>query len=490
VRAALAIALVAALGCHKKAGAPSKPECAQREDCPGGLPGGLVCSAGKCVGCAKSRDCRLTEACDPVQRRCTSKACFGHQCAAHADCAAGQFCVQGLCLDPQHPITQGGQTCAVVLCGSARDCNAGQICNGRTFVCETDLGCASGDSCPSSEACNLTSGVCELTCTDQDAVQICGALTPCVDGRCVQCEQDSDCGPGLQCDGASGRCAGPAACQSSRDCALPLTCDRATGTCALPRGPCASNEQCATDERCDSRLGQCVPGECRADRFDPNGSMATAAPISPGSYPQLTLCGSEADWFSLQLSSGDTVQVASSADPLGSFDLQLVDATSAVLEEGPAAVEHLVGSSGTYYIVSRTNDASAFYGLRVDVAHGTACAHNPPDAHPTAALALPLPLGPSYAWTVCPGEATWFALRPAIGQGAAISAALDPTIGGPIALALFDSDGQTLLARDASGSAAPQVSAAAARAGVLFLRVEGLDAAVTATYDLTARVTQ
>src|SRR5438270_11108107 len=145
--------------------------------------------------------------------------------------------------------------------------------------------------------------------------------------------------------------------------------------------------------------------------------MSAAAKVLPGSYPQLTLCGGEEDWFSVDLQSGDTVQIVSDADPLGSFDLQLLDASGALLEEGHVAVERIAGSSGTYFVRARTNDAAAFYGLRVQVAHGTACAHSPVEAHPTAQQALSLGPGPSYDFAVCPGEATWFALRAGAGQG-------------------------------------------------------------------------
>ena len=486
-----ACAIVSLGGCHKAAANPvAKPECVTRSDCAGGIAGGLVCTAeGKCASCAKSRDCRLTEACDPLQKKCVLKACFGDECAAHADCATGKFCVQGLCLDPSVPLQQGGQTCSVHVCGAARDCNPGQRCNGRTFVCETDLGCTSGDPCPAQQACNAASGLCEPSCTADTAVTICGALTPCIGNRCVQCAKDADCGPGLSCNAAAGRCEGPTACQTSRDCASPLTCDRSSGTCAPSKGPCASNEQCATDERCDSRLGLCVAGACGEDRFAPNGSMATAATLLPGSYPQLTLCGGEEDWFKVDLQSGDTVQIVAGADPLGSFDLQLQDGTGALLEENPAAVLRVVGSTGPYFVRTRSNDASAFYGLRVQVAHGTACAHNPPEAHPTPQGALPLPLGNTYSWAICPGEATVFSIAAPAGKGVDVTASVDPR-DGPVVLRLYDSDGVTLLAEDAKATSAPHVAAAAAKGGVFFLKAIGSDELVANRYDLTARLTQ
>ena len=222
--------------------------------------------------------------------------------------------------------------------------------------------------------------------------------------------------------------------------------------------------------------------------MDPAGDPAHAAPVAPGSYPLLTLCGNEQDWFSLPLLSGDTVQVVADADPLASFDLQLRDGFS-VLEEGRSAVLRTVGSSGTYFVRASTNDASLLYGLRVQVAHGAPCEHNPPDLHPSAMLALPLSPGPSYDLAVCPGEATWFSVRVAAGQGVDAAVALDPTAGGALVLTLFDSDGQTVLAQDAAGTPAPRAAAARAAGDLFFLRVAGANERARNRYDLTVRVT-
>jgi hypothetical protein len=471
------------LACHKAGSHAAPPECQKREDCAGGLAGGMLCVEEKCVGCARSRDCRLTELCDPVQRRCALRACWGDECAAHSDCKLGSFCVQGLCLDPAHPRQSGGVTCAAQVCGSNRDCNAGQRCNQRTFVCEQDLGCLAGSPCALGQVCNPGSGVCEAGCTAATAAQVCGALVPCIDGRCVQCSSDANCGPGLTCDVGAGVCRGPSGCATSRDCEIPKTCDRATATCAAARPPCTSNESCARDERCESRTGRCVPGACLPDRMDPNGDRAHAVALSPGSYPSLTLCGAEEDWFKVSLLSGDTVQVVADADPLGSFDLQLLDGTG-VLDEAPFAVLRTVGATGPYFVRARTNDASALYGLRIQVAHGTACDHNPPDPHPAAAQALPLPVGPNYNFSVCPTETTWFSIRPPAGQGVDVRASLDPTAGGALVFTLYDSDGATVLAKDYA-----HVAAAHARGELFFLRVSGADPSVRNRYDLTVRFT-
>jgi hypothetical protein len=447
------------------------------------MAGGLLCIDNKCAGCTRSRDCRLTELCDPVQRRCALRACWGDECGAHSDCNLGAFCVQGLCLNPDHPRQVGGQTCSAQVCGSNRDCNAGQRCNQRTFVCEQDLGCLAGSPCAVGQACNPGTGACESGCTADNAAQVCGALVPCIGGRCVQCNSDANCGPGLTCDVGAGVCRGPSGCTTSRDCEVPKTCDRATATCAAARPPCTSNESCAPDERCESRSGRCVPGACLPDRMAPNGDQAHAVLLTPGSYPSLTLCGAEEDWFRISLLSGDTVQAVADADPLGSFNLQLRDGAG-VLDEAPFAVLRSVGSSASYFLRARTNDASALYGLRIQVAHGTPCDHSPPDPHPGAAQALPLVAGVSPDFAVCPTEATWFALRPPAGQGVDVTASLDPTAGGALVFTLYDSDGATVLAKDYS-----RVAAARARGEMFFLRVAGADPAVRNRYGLTVRFT-
>lgn len=482
------IFFLAAAACRKGAPPVAPPECAVRQDCAGGLAGGLLCVEGKCVGCTRSRDCRITELCDPVQRLCTLRACWGDECVKHADCNLGAYCVQGLCLDAAHPRAVGSEQCSVQVCGSSRDCNVGQRCNQRTFVCEEDLGCLAGSPCAAGQVCNPGTGACEAGCSADTAKQVCGPLLPCIGGRCVQCGQDSDCGPGLTCDVAAGECRGPAGCATSRDCDVPKICDRATLTCALPRNPCTSNESCAADERCETRTGKCVPGACMADRMDPNADAAHAALLAPGSYASLTLCSpTEQDWFAVDLLSGDTVQVVADADPLGSFDLQLLDATSNVLDDESFAVLRTVGSTSRYYLRARTNDASALYGLRVQVAHGIACDHNPPTAHPDAADSLPLVAGPSYDYAVCPSEQTWFALRPPTGQGVDVTGALSPTAGGALVFTLFDSDATTVLGEDASGMPAPHVASAHFSGEQVYLRVRGADPSVTNRYDLTVR---
>ena len=491
-RALALAALACALGC--RGGSPAKtvtPECTTRSDCSGGLDGGLICVSGACEGCTSSSQCRLIEACDPVQERCTLLPCFGDACALDTDCPLGQYCVQGLCLSPGPANAQG---CAVILCGSDRDCNAGQLCSPQDFVCVTDLGCDPVLApCAIGQVCNTATGVCVPGCTAATSAQVCGPLVSCIDGRCVQCAQDSDCGPGLSCDLSSGECAAQDQCTSSRDCPTSESCDGPTGTCvSTPRPPCTSNESCASDERCQTRTGQCVSGACALDRYSPNTTQATAAPLSAGAYPQLTLCSAtQESWFSFALLSGDVIQVVSDADPLGSFDMQLLAPDGTLLDEEQLSVEGTAGSDGTYFVRIRTNDASVLYGLQIIIRPGTACAENPAGDHDQASAAVALGPGEYGGYSICPGEPTWFVLRgnPDAGApGIEADAALDPTQGGPLLMTLFDSDARTVLAQDASGSGALHVQAAAAASGGnFFLEIAGASGTVANTYDLTVR---
>jgi hypothetical protein len=264
-------------------------------------------------------------------------------------------------------------------------------------------------------------------------------------------------------------------------------CDAAAKICAAPRGPCTSNETCASEQRCDTRTGTCAAGACLADRLSPNGDEAHAFVLTPRTFAALTLCSpAEEDWFAIDLSSGDTVQAVASPDPLSSFDLQLLTAAGDVLDVEQVAVERRVGSDGRYFIRARTNDASALYSLRVDRAQGTACVHSPATPHPDAADALALPAGDNFDFALCPTEENWFLLRPPAGDGLAVTGSLDPTAGGALEFTLLDSDGITLLDEDATGSAAPHVAGKPA-GEQLFLRVRGIASATRNRYDVTVR---
>jgi hypothetical protein len=474
--------LLALLACGKGTATAAKPECAANADCSGGL----VCTAGSCVACATSSQCDIVDLCDPVQHACGFRACWGAECQQHADCIAGDFCVQGLCLNPAVTRTSGSATCAVVTCGSDRDCNAGQRCNQRTFVCEQDLGCLANAPCGAGQVCNPATSACEAGCA---ASSDCGSLLSCEGGRCVQCAKDAECGPGLTCDLAAGVCQGPQGCSTSRDCVSPQVCDDAAKICAAARGPCTSNETCGSDQRCDTRTGTCIDGACLADRLAPNGDSAHAFVVTPGTFAQLTLCSpDEEDWFAIDLLSGDTVQAVSSADPLVSFDLSLLDGAGGVLDEEKVAVESTVGSDGRYFIRARTNDASVLYSLRVDRAQGTSCAHSPLTPHPDAADALAIAAGNNFDFAVCPTEETWFLLRPPAGDGVDVTGSLDPTAGGALDFSLIDSDGITLLDEDQTGSAAPHVAGKPA-GEQFFLRVRGVLNTASNRYDVTLRYT-
>ena len=192
------------------------------------------------------------------------------------------------------------------------------------------------------------------------------------------------------------------------------------------------------------------------------------------------------DWFSLDLQSGDRVQVVADTDPLGSFDLTVLSPLGQVLAQAPTALLATAGSTGKHFLRARTNDASAVYALRIQTRAGVACDHSPVEAHPQASQALRLPVGRSLDFAVCPGEETWFVVRTP--GGVAIDGTLVPSAGGALVFELYDSNANTFLARDETGSAAPHVEAQASQGGQFFLRVRGAQATATNRYDLTVHL--
>lgn len=65
---------------------------------------------------------------------------------------------------------------------------------------------------------------------------------------------------------------------------------------------------------------------CTPDAFEPNDSAAAAAPIARGTYPTLTACGSDDDFYALNLTAGTQLSVqALFAHAEGDIDLDLLD---------------------------------------------------------------------------------------------------------------------------------------------------------------------
>ncbi|RLB56271.1 MAG: hypothetical protein DRI34_09350 [Deltaproteobacteria bacterium] len=159
--------------------------------------------------------------------------CSG-DCTSDQDCAAGQICWEGVCLQP---------------CRSDSECASGQVCmNG---LCQADL-------CDDEDADGFTT--CDGDCDDTDA-----AVNPAANEECDGVDNDCD----GQVDEGCGACAGDADCASGEQCCAGQCVDVLfdAGNCGGCGLACAAGESC---ER-----GVCVAEQCSTDSDCDDGDPAT-----------------------------------------------------------------------------------------------------------------------------------------------------------------------------------------------------------------------
>jgi len=416
-------------------GGGARPEgCTADADCPEGQ---LCADTGVCVECLGDGDCGRAQRCDSSTLSCVFRDGWGADCTVHDDCPLGRFCVQGMCM-PGELTTR---------CGALGQCPEGQRCNRPLNVCEEDLGCFDDGDCLETEVCNPGTGTCELRCTEETELDVCQAREQCVNGRCVECVENEDCGPGLVCNVIAGRCAGANTCFSDRDCPAGKVCNRATATCTAPPPPCDSNDDCLEDERCDLQRGQCVIARCLPDLDEPNDEQAEATLITAGRRAGLTVCGTEEDWYRIVLQRGDRINVNVEADVLvaGGLDVQLRDAAGRELARDPYLVDAVVSQPGDYFLRIRTRDAQASYALNVIVVRGVPCDDDAHEENDEAAQASPLSHGEHRNLQACPGDPDWYVVEVPAGRGLEVRLTHDP-LQGDLDLLLFDSDASTQLA--------------------------------------------
>ncbi|MCB9553696.1 MAG: hypothetical protein H6705_17790, partial [Myxococcales bacterium] len=307
-------------------------------------PGGLdYCDGGRCVACDRDTDAGCDGAlpiCDNDTRTCRG-------CVATAECGAGLECVGGACVgcNPGNdvgciaastaPICGADETCRA--CANDAECadnpnNGGQcIASGACTQCDPDaqVGCVEASAnpyCANNGACRpcandaecvsvpgtrnecvTTAGAtrCELCdpagnagCNAASTTPICGGAVG--NRACRACQNDGECGAGLQCITAGAQRGACRACDPANNdgcdanSATPV-CDGATFRCV----GCANDTQCAG--RADGRL-QCVSGRCeRCDPGDPTDAggcpEVSAAPICDPSSRTCVACANDAQCF-------------------------------------------------------------------------------------------------------------------------------------------------------------------------------------------------
>lgn len=360
--------------------APSALACESRADCEalGADRAGLVCgAAGRCEPCASDGQCRLKERCDSQTARCTFKEGYGDDCTFNDECAAGAFCVQGLC----RPALE------VTLCVEGRCLASGQRCNVLNGVCEVDLGCLEDGDCAEGELCNLPTRSCATRCTAESAPFLCLPTETCLTDRCSACATDDDCAAGMACDISTLSCilddGGVVRCSSERDCALDQICDPDLGICVDKKPACTSDESCASSERCDIASGKCLARQCTPDRFEPNdtidAALAAGRVLAEGDFAQLTICGEDVDVHLIDLVRGDSLTASLDTDVLldGRISIEILDPKARLLGTGSLAASGVAVIDGRHAIRVAPVDAHSGtridYGLALSLSTGTPC---------------------------------------------------------------------------------------------------------------------
>ncbi|MBI2376093.1 MAG: PPC domain-containing protein [Deltaproteobacteria bacterium] len=455
-----------AFACGEDPPAPAK-ECTRTADCGDGR----VCAAdGTCIAnaeCGTDLDCEPRRACDAATHACHPRPGFGDDCDATRPCPFGQFCstLLGLCLESS----------ASRDCTRRSECPAQQICDREATKCVVVNGCYGDDFCEAGEVCDLIAKTCRAAATacvpcqrgscmtgscltDSTECVLEGARASCREGercdplgRCVQCTRTADCGPGLYCNAALGRCesdvvcaATAAECPTSPDvscvtCASPQTCDARTRRCIAPPTECETDVDCVGDEYCDltadppvctTRLPACID-----DRFgEPNDDPSRAALLAEDYVPDLRACPETEDWYAVSAAAGTHLTIDVRFDEIdGDLDVQLFlpDATTLVAQSRSTndneRVEVDAGTDVRFllrvFFATRAPKAVP-YALLVGRQSGPVCeddGHEPDDLLPEARV---IETDRPFAGVLCSGDPDWFVAR-GIPEGTHLRATLE-----------------------------------------------------------------
>lgn len=424
-------------------------------------------AAGQCVvgaECVNEAECVAKDPrklCDLATSQCVFREGFGDECDETRPCPFGQFCTEllGLCLD----------SASAKDCVRRSQCPSGQICDAEVNKCIPDLGCYGDQFCEDGEVCDLVNRTCRAFTVECDSCALGDANCPggtfcfteskeclaapqdkkCNDGeqcdalgRCVQCTQQSECGPGLYCNVSLGRCESNVQCVEDVSqcppggqvqcitCNEPEICDPRTRRCQSPAVPCDNDLACGAGERCDKSVDPpvCVrrQPDCLPDLLDEpaNDTLATARVLDSNQgplYDSLKLCQGDQDWYRIDVAAGTYLTVDArflQADGDVELQLYLPDGRTLLDESRSTSdnerVELEVGTDLSLLLrvfLALPTIREVPYRLIVARDPGAVCAddgNEPDDGRPQAQdLAPSVP----YEGRLCAGDPDWFALR-------------------------------------------------------------------------------
>jgi hypothetical protein len=396
---------------------------------------GFVCEAGQCRPgeCAPgvADQCNLDDTpadiapyCCKVWQLCNSlNECAPNpdspvdtQCEVDDDCPnLGEFCSGGRCYG-----TAGRQSCT-----ASFQCDAGERCDRTVFLCVPDIGgCDLADqgfpelACEEGQLCDQETGFCvdpgEAECTADTVETDCRPSQQCdVYGRCVQCIDSEDCGPGTSCNEGTGQCVSDVnSCESDDDCPGDgRRCNLNIGECVRPQ--CERDADCEDSrEQCDLGNFVCVlpPAVCTDEADEPNDSVGAATAIMDG-YAG-TVCRGNTDYLSFPINPAKRYRVTISfpdfntegiqvglldtngglvdQSTFGSFDNEVtVTGISDDMEAGPWVVR-VIGSGTEEDIWSYTVDIEETNApMQVDCADETSSGVEPNNTFADAYVVMP-----------------------------------------------------------------------------------------------------
>ncbi len=288
------------------------------------------------------------------------------QCEVQSDCAGGQFCSSATCL------VAAGRT----QCTSTFQCDAGERCDRNVFLCVPDRGecqfCESFSElcCEDNELCS-EEGRCvvipDAECSPETEAKDCNAGQFCDElFRCVQCDDDLDCGPGLLCNEAEGECFADNDCENDDDCDGNFLCAPATSLCTLPE--CTSDNECVGDNRLVCDLGsftcELPDADCPAedDVDEENDDTSSATPIADNAAAGY-LCRDDTDVLSFPVIANKryTATVDFGGSGQGGIILTVLGTTLAV-----ETTRTLVGNDAVVRMAGVTGpDETGFFFLKL-----------------------------------------------------------------------------------------------------------------------------
>ena len=215
------------------------------------------------------------------------------------------------------------------------------------------------------------------------------------------------------------------------------------------------------------------------DAFEDNDRVEEAISLISGTYPGLTSCPNDDDWFEMALGNNELIEVdVSFFDALGDINIRLSDDTGTQLVSSLSSgdserIVYTTGSSGVYRLAVRFaegsgDDETAGNDYQLDLDVGVPCTDAFEDSD-TRLTAQNLPFGLTENLTSCPFDQDWYRIEIAGDRRLLIEASFTH-VEGNINLALFDPAGNAIVSA-LSGTDNETIDYRTPDTGPYFLRV-------------------